>query len=127
MSALDTKVPASLKHINTTRFYQNSPCVRDPRKTVIDGSDTDDDDAGDARDASDASLVMQSTINNASDNDDDDDRVLFPVLLSVVISPYSSTLSCSTITSDSNKLVGIYISTYTSILYCTTPLVILPN
>ena len=62
MYALDNKVPASLKHINTTRFYHNSPCVRDPRKTVIDGSDTDDDytdytdddDAGDASDASDA-------------------------------------------------------------------------
>ena len=82
MYALDTKVPASLKYINTTRFYHNSPCVRDPRKTVIDGSDTDDDytdytddDSGDARDASDAS--MQSIINNASDANDDDDRALF--------------------------------------------------
>ena len=102
-----TEVSVTLKHINTTRFYHNSPCVRDPRKTVIlmmmmlvmvvirmmttltilmmmtlvml------------------VMLVMQSIITDASDDSDDDDdgdsddRLLFPFLLSVVISPYSST------------------------------------
>jgi hypothetical protein len=55
-------------------------------------------------------LVMQIIISSASSDDDDSDKLLFPVLVSVVISPYSSTLSCSTITSDSNKLGGISIN-----------------